>query len=62
MNRQQANFHIIAIIADYLAKNPDVRFQQALWNLDLIRRDSEGVFIDDYYAESIDTLLALRRL
>ena len=62
MTRQQANFQIIAILAEYLAKNPDVRFQQALWNLELIRRDSEGVFIDDFYSESVDTLLTLRRL
>ena len=62
MTRQQANFLILSILTDYITRNPDIRFQQALWNLDLVRRDSEGEFIDDYNAESIDTLAALRML
>ena len=62
MTRQQANFHIISILAAYLAENPDIRFQQALWSLDLIRRDSEGGFIDDFNEESIDTLRGLKEL
>lgn len=62
MTRQQANFQILALLVDYVAKNPDVTFQQALWNLNLIRRDSEGNFIDDYNEESVDTLIALREL
>jgi hypothetical protein len=34
-NRQQDNFQILDILFEYLKKNPDIRFGQALSNLNL---------------------------
>lgn len=62
MERQEANFKILTLLMAYIAKHPTERFQQALWNLELIRRDSLGEFIDDYYEESVDTLIHLNRI
>lgn len=36
MKRQKANFEIIQILSQYLMDNPDIRFGQALINLDFL--------------------------
>ena len=48
--------HICDLISQYLLKNPEIRFIQALWSLGIIDRDSCGVIVDRFYEKSEDTL------
>ncbi len=69
MNRQSSNYAIVAKLLDYFEKNPQIRFHQGLWNLNIIERDmpvriapgqSElGRIIDKYNEESTETLKKL---
>lgn len=62
MDRIQANLKLLEILNEYLCKNPDCRFIQALWNLKLIDKEpswNSGEVnppIDRFYEESNETL------
>lgn len=48
--------YICDLISQYLQKNPELRFIQALWSLGIIDRDSCGVIVDRFYERSEATL------
>jgi len=50
-NRQEYNLKIVNKLQQYFIDNPDIRFFQALWNLDIIQIDN-GYIKDKYNEES----------
>ena len=56
MKRTEANKEILKLLSEFLEKNPDMRFNQALLGLDIIMESS-----DLFYEESKDTLKALKK-
>lgn len=56
MTRQEANFQILNMLGTIIGKYPDIRFGQALVNLDIIQlaRLSNGDMVakDPFYEES----------
>lgn len=68
MNRKEENEKLLKVLADYLENNPDIRFIQALWALDIIDRevaDSSGFetsfIVDRFYEEPDKTLERISR-
>lgn len=64
-NRQQDNFKILDILFEYLKKNPDIRFGQALSNLNLAthRKESElARYMDIFYEEPSETLTKIKNI
>lgn len=61
-SRIEANKKLLELLNEYLCKNTDVRFIQALWNLGIIdhvpleHNPSGFTVIDRYYEESETTL------
>ena len=58
-NRQEANLQILNKLRDYFLAHPDIRFGQALSNLNIIEYDRTKLtpeVIDPFFEESIDTL------
>jgi len=60
-SRLTYNLAILAQLESYLKANPDIRFGQALWNLQIVRQTkpqgADGSFwMDGYYEEPKDTL------
>ena len=53
--RQENNRKLIALISEYIDKHPEMRFIQALWALNIIDRDENGI-IDRFSEESDKTL------
>jgi hypothetical protein len=41
MSRLESNLGLVKLLEDYLTKNPDIRFHQAMWNLGIITNDSQ---------------------
>lgn len=56
MKRSEANKEILKLLSEYLEKNPDMRFNQALLGLNIVIEDS-----DLFYEESNDTLKFLKQ-
>ena len=60
MNRKEANQKLLEILKETLENNPDLRFIQALWALNLIDIHSmgniAGDIVDRFYEESSTTL------
>lgn len=60
MNRQEANKKILEIVTSAVENNPDLRFIQILWNLNIIDskkfRDEKIIVIDRFYEEPEETL------
>ena len=59
--RQECNLEIINRLRDYILSHPDIRFGQALVNLNILNivYDSLGenpIVSDPYYEESVQTL------
>ena len=54
--RQEANMQLLSKLRKYLQNNPDIRFVQALFNLNYIKVDSNGQIIDTYNEEPSETL------
>ena len=59
--RQECNLEIINRLGDYILSHPDIRFGQALVNLNILNivYDSLGenpIVSDPYYEESVQTL------
>lgn len=71
MNRQQSNLEILAILENYFVRYPDIRFGQALHNLNLathrqyLNIDGQGekdyLYTDLFYEESDQTLLKIKQ-
>lgn len=57
INRKEANNAIMRILEIYLKQNPDIRFNQALINLDIVEP-----YKDDFYTEPENVLLRMRRV
>ena len=64
--RKTANEEILSILKEYLENHPEIRFVQALWNLNIIRISKEKMFndnyiiVDDFYEEPTDTLKRIK--
>ena len=59
MTRQEGNKKLLEILAKKLEENPDLRFIQTLWGLNII--DSDGyVIIDRFYEEPSETLKRIK--
>lgn len=58
--RKSANEEILSILKDYLENHPEIRFVQALWNLNIMRVDDNYVIVDDFYEEPTDTLKRIK--
>ena len=60
MNRKEANQKLLEILKETLENNPELRFIQALWALNLIDVHSmgniAGDIVDRFYEESSTTL------
>lgn len=60
MNRQEANKKILEIVTSAVENNPDLRFIQILWNLNIIDSkkfgDEKIIVIDRFYEEPEETL------
>lgn len=60
MNRQEANKKILEIVTSAVENNPDLRFIQILWNLNIIDSkkfgDEKIIVIDRFYEEPKETL------
>ena len=57
--RQSSNLQILNKLHDYFLKFPDIRFGQALANLNIIEYDKSKLtpeVIDPFFEESVDTL------
>lgn len=55
-SRQESNAQLLSKLRRYLNNNPDIRFVQALFNLNYIKVDSNGQIIDTYNEEPSETL------
>ena len=53
--RQEYNLKILKILQDKILNEPNIRFIQHLWNLQIIDRDDRMVIIDRFYEEPEDT-------
>ena len=60
MSRQKENEIILEKIHNYVKRNSDIRFIQALWNLGIITAENSitgGLIIEDrYHEESFTTI------
>ena len=57
--RQSSNLQILNKLHDYFLEFPDIRFGQALANLNIIEYDKSKLtpeVIDPFFEESVDTL------
>ncbi|MBR5598403.1 MAG: hypothetical protein IKW39_00015 [Alphaproteobacteria bacterium] len=62
MTRYEANKKILEILLKYIENNPEQRFIQILWNLDLINIGNSELIEDRYNEESETTLNKLKIL
>lgn len=68
MSRLKYNLEILKILEEYIVNNPDIRFGQALYNLNITRtlqsvgmnQDDPTQWCSEFYTESKDTLERLR--
>lgn len=70
MTREEANFKIVTLIANYCYKNPEIRFTQALFNLGINEFEKPHYIFGDgtkknnlkdkYNEESTETLKKLK--
>jgi len=56
VTRQQANLALLQHLTDMINNNPDIRFSQALVNLELVQYLGDHTWVDDYYLEPRDLL------
>lgn len=57
MTRQEGNKKLLEILAKKLEENPDLRFIQTLWGLNIIDSD---VIIDRFFEEPSETLKRIK--
>ena len=55
-SRYESNMELLSKLKKYLKDNPDIRFVQALFNLNYIKVDYNGQIIDTYNEEPSETL------
>ena len=62
--RQRCNFYILNELMNYVINNPDIRFIQALWNVNIIDRveNSDNVIRDRFFEEPNETLKRMRKV
>lgn len=60
-NRFYYNLKILEELIRLINKEPELRFIQALWALNLITRDKDMVIEDKFYEEPWDTLERIER-
>lgn len=61
--RKKDNAAILAVLTQYLEANPDMRFSQALCNLDIVRvwpENGHAVWVDEYYLEPGEILKRMK--
>lgn len=63
IDRLESNKKLLELLEEYLNSNPDIRFIQALWNLDIIDRQvidacgfETSFIVDRFYEEPKETL------
>ena len=61
MSRQQNNLEILKILNQVILQNPDMRFVQLLWALNIINIDNNGFIEDRFYEESDKTLEFIKK-
>ena len=61
MSRQQNNLEILKILNKVILQNPDMRFVQLLWALNIINIDNNGFIEDRFYEESDKTLEFIKK-
>lgn len=69
MNRLKDNLEVLKILKQYLISNPDIRFSQALANLNIVVRQGSAFDVftqykgwkDEYYLEPMFILNRIRR-
>lgn len=63
MSRQQNNIEILKILNKVILQNPDMRFLQLLWALNIINIDidNNGFIEDRFYEESDKTLEFIKK-
>lgn len=55
-SRAEYNKKILELISALIEKQPELRFCQILWSLQIIEKDvSSGEIVDNFYEEPIDT-------
>lgn len=57
MSRLSDNIEVLKILVDYMKQNPDIRFFQALYNLEIMSAKN----IDRFYEEPSETLTRMRK-
>lgn len=62
--RQRYNFYIMNELMNYLINNSDIRFIQALWNINIIDRveNSNNIIKDRFFEEPNETLKRIRKV
>lgn len=50
-NRLEYNKKILELLSMLVEKYPDLRFNQILWQLEIIQKDKDGNIIDNFYEE-----------
>lgn len=61
MSRQQNNLEILKILNKVILQNPDMRFVQLLWALNIINIDNNDFIEDRFYEESDKTLEFIKK-
>jgi hypothetical protein len=58
--RLENNKAILSVLANFFAENPDQRFGQALFNLDILTLNEDSEMINPYHTESKASLTAAK--
>jgi len=57
LTRLEANLRVLDLIVKYCKRYPDQRFNQAIFNLDVVTGEAgSGLLRDEYYMESTELL------
>jgi hypothetical protein len=56
MTRKEANIKLLEILTETINKHEDIRFSQALVNLDMVKYLGDSTWVNDYYLEPRDLL------
>lgn len=57
IDRQQENFKILEVLREFFEKNPDIRFGQGLYNLNIATHIIEGKSVIDIFFEEPNVTL-----
>ena len=59
-DRYNYNKKILELISAIIDKEPELRFCQILWALQIIERDNDGNIIDNFFEEPVDTFSKIK--